>query len=332
MDKYSHRERLEMIFAGERPDRFAASFWRHFFHKEHYAEGTAEAMIEFQKRFDWDFVKINPRADYHTQGWGLHLEYSHDEFKKHVKSNFPVKTVDDWRNIEPLSLRMPVLAEHLEVISMIRKGLGRDIPILMTVFTPLSVAGRLVGNDDVMIQHLREAPDKVEQALRAITETFIPFATEARNAGADGLFYATTHWASSDKLTWEEYERFGIPYDLPVIQATEEDAINLFHVCEHNNYLKELAPFDYLSAMYNWDSQDPTNLPIERALDLLDNRTIVGGVDHEGWLRHGSAEEVGYKIDELKEKYDPSRVILGPGCAIPPETPMENLEAIRKRL
>ena len=332
MDKYSHRERLEMIFAGERPDRFAASFWRHFFHMEHNADGTARAMIDFQKRFDWDFVKINPRADYHTQGWGLHLDYSHDEFKKHVKSNFPVRTIDDWRDIEPLSLKMPVLTEHLEVVSMIRKALGRDIPILMTVFTPLSVAGRLVGDDDVMLQHLREAPDKVEQALRAITETFIPFATEVRNAGADGLFYATTHWASSDKLTWEEYERFGIPYDLPVIQATEEDAINLFHVCEHNNYLKELAPFDYLSAMYNWDSQDPTNLPIERALDLLDNRTIVGGVDHEGWLRHGTADEVGYKIDELKEKHDPSRIILGPGCAIPPETPIENLEVIRKRL
>jgi len=71
MDKYSHRDRLEMILAGEKPDRFAASFWRHFFHMEHHAEGTAEAMVSFQKRFDWDFIKINPRADYHVEDRGL---------------------------------------------------------------------------------------------------------------------------------------------------------------------------------------------------------------------------------------------------------------------
>ena len=85
-EKYSHLERIQMIIAGERPDRHAASCWRHFFHMEHHAEGTAEAMLGFQKEFDWDFMKINPRADYHIEDWGLTQAWSHDEYKKHAKS------------------------------------------------------------------------------------------------------------------------------------------------------------------------------------------------------------------------------------------------------
>ena len=99
MDKYSHRERVEMILAGEKPDRFAASFWRHFYHMEHHAEGTIEAMVAFQKQFDWDFMKINPRADYHVQDWGKQIEYSHDEFTNHRKVGFPIQAAEDWSRI-----------------------------------------------------------------------------------------------------------------------------------------------------------------------------------------------------------------------------------------
>jgi uroporphyrinogen decarboxylase len=323
---------LETILSGDRPDRYAASFWRHFFHKEHDAEGTADAMLSFQKRFDWDFMKINPRADYHVQDWGKKLEYSHNEFKNHRKVGFPVKTADDWSRIEPLPASAPVLAEHLKAVSLIRKGVGRDLPILMTVFTPLSLAGRLVARHETLIDHIRAAPDKVERALGAITKTFAAYVVELRNAGADGIFYATTHWASKDKLTWAEYERFGLPYDTEVIRAIDSDAINLLHICNSNNFLKELAGHDYKATMYNWDSSNPTNLPIDRSYDLLKGKAIVGGIDDKGWLRYGGPDEIGYKIDELKERLDPSRVILGPDCAIAPEVPFANLQAVRERL
>lgn len=332
MDKYSHRERLELIFAGQQPDRFAASFWRHFFHQEHHAEGTAGAMLSFQERFDWDFMKINPRADYHVEGWGLKQQWSHDEFKKHVKLNFPVKSLDDWRDIEPLKLSTPVLDEHLKVVSMIRKKSSKDLPILMTVFTPLAVAGRMVEDDNLLAEHIHNHPDKVLPAIEAITQTFEAFVTELRNAGADGIFYATTQWASSNLISWAEYEKFGVPYDLRVIRKAGDDAINLFHVCSSSNYLKELIQLDYPCRMYNWDSDDPTNAPLDKGVDLITDRALVGGVDREGWLLHSKPDEIRHKMDEIKGKFDPARVIIGPGCSIPPEIPMENLAAIREKL
>ena len=330
--RYSPRERIEMILAGEKPDRFAASFWRHFFHLENNARGTAEAMIRFQKELGWDFVKLNPRADYHIEGWGFRQEWSRHEFRKHTKLDFPIKRIEDWDNIAALPLQTPALAEHLEVISLVRRALGRDIPILMTVFTPLAVAGRMVADRQTMVEHLRTDPDRIHRALRAITDTFSAFAVESRNAGADGLFFATLQWASSDMITWDEYRIFGVPYDLEVMGAMDTEAINLLHVCAGSNYLEQLSRLDYSCLMYNWDSQDPTNLPIDRSDEILTGRTVVGGVDHNGWLLHSDAAEVAHRIAVLKDENDPSNFIIGPGCCVPPEVPIENYRAIRENL
>ncbi len=332
MEKLNHRDRLNTIIAGEKPDRFAASFWRHFFHMEHHAEGTIEAMVGFQREFDWDFMKINPRADFHTQDWGLKLKYSHREFRKHQKVRFPIEKPADWAKIQPLSLNKPALAEHLKVVAGIRKAVGKELPLLMTVFSPLAVAGRLVSERETFVEHLRNHPDLVIPALEAITDTFSRFATELRNAGADGLFFATTYWASSESLTWPEYERYGIPYDLDVIKAADNSAINLLHVCHSHNYLRELDEQDYCSLLYNWDSEDPTNVPLDKGCELFPDKAMVGGIDHEGWLLNSTADEIVNQIKTIKGKYDPARVILGPGCAIPPEVPLRNLRAIRENL
>lgn len=331
-DKYSPAERLRLILAGERPDRFAASFWRHFFDLEHDAKGTAEAMLGFQKMFNWDFMKINPRADYHTQDWGLKLEYSTHELQKHVKKDFPVTRPEDWLKIKTLPLTSPVLDEHLKTVSLIRKGSDKELPLLMTIFTPLSVAGRLVPEHQLLVDHLESHPELVKEALVAITDTFARFASELRNAGADGIFYATTHWASSDKLTWEQYERFGLKYDLPVIQAAGDDAMNILHVCSTNNYLRKLAEHDYKARMINWDDSHPTNLPLDRAAEELPDWTLIGGIDHEGWLRHSTPQEIAFQIQRLKSRFEPNRLILGPGCAVDPSVPMDAYRAIRETL
>lgn len=288
--------------------------------------------MSFQQRFDWDFMKINPRADYHVEGWGLKQQWSHDEFKKHTKSDFPVASLDDWRKIEPLPLSTPALAEHLKVVSMIRKKSDRDLPVLMTVFTPLAVAGRLVDDDNLLAEHIHSHPEKVLMAIEAITQTFEQFVVELRNAGADGLFFATTQWASNNMISWQEYERFGVPFDRRVIDAVGDDAINLLHVCSSNNFLKELAGLSYPVKMYNWDADDPTNPPLDKGMNIITDRAVVGGADRNGWLLHATANEIRYKMDEMTEKFDPARLIIGPGCSIAPEVPMENLTAIREKL
>ncbi len=331
-DKYSHKERLELVLAGEKPDRYAATFWRHFYHKENNAKGTAEAMLDFQRAFDWDFMKINPRADYHIEDWGFKQKFSTNEFQKHAVLKYPIEKVEDWSRIEPLKSTASVLAEHLQVVSLIRRGVGREFPILMTVFTPLAIAGRLVEDDNLLVEHIRNNPDEIHRALRAITDTFVKYVQELRNAGADGIFFATTQWASSNLITWKEYEAFGVPYDLEVIKATEKSALNLFHVCASNNYLSQLAKIDYNCKMYNWDGDEPTNIQLDKSYELLKGKGLVGGVDHSGWLLKSDPVEIPFQMQRIKKYLDPARVIIGPGCSIAPEVKRDNLRMIRDNL
>ena len=58
---------------------------------------------------------------------------------------------------------------------------------------------------------------------------------------------------------------------------------------------------------------------------------MVGNIDPSGVLAMGTVEDVSKKTLELLEIYkDSNRFILNAGCAIPAETPSENLKAMIK--
>jgi uroporphyrinogen decarboxylase len=150
-----------MTINGEKPDRSAASLWRHFYHREADLENFAKAMLEFQQRFDWDFMKINPRASYHVEDWGNQLKWSTDELQKHRKTHFAVDEISDWDKIEPLPMTGPVLSGHLGAISKIKKSSDPELPLFMTVFCPLGIARYLCGSKEKLLEHLRKDTNKV---------------------------------------------------------------------------------------------------------------------------------------------------------------------------
>jgi uroporphyrinogen decarboxylase len=317
-----------MIIRGEKPDRPAVSLWRHFYDQESTPEGLAKAMLDYQDKYDWDFIKINPRSSYHVEDWGVELEWSKDPLKKHRKVKFAVAKVNDWDKIESLSSQAPVLKEHLKAIRIIRKESGKSLPLFMTVFNPLSIAGYLVKDRSLLQKHLRESPARVLPALENITATFEKYVGEIRDAGADGIFFATTQWASANLLTWDEYRKYARPFDMRVLKAGGVDSLNILHICDSNNYLEEMA--DYPVAMFNWDSCHPTNFPLEKGFEILKSKVVIGGIDHTGWLRYGTPGEIKNEITGIKEQMEGKRFIFGPGCTYEPTVPEKNIAAIRK--
>lgn len=324
--KYTHREKLNMILAGEKPDCFAGSIWKHFYHKESTPEGLAEAMIGFQNEYDWDFMKINPRASYHMEDWGLKLTWSTDEFKKHIKTDFPVQEIEDWDKIDVLEPTASVLADHLKTITLIKKQYPKNLPLFMTVFNPLGIGRYLAGSSEKLLDHIARDETRVMSALERVTQTFEKYVQEVRNAGADGLFYATLEWASSDMITYEQYTKWCRPLDLRIIKAAGDDALNILHVCAGNNYLKELS--DYPVQMINWEDANPTNINLDDSFEILGDKTAIAGLDYKGWLWHATPGEISSEMDKLKERMAGKKFIFGPGCAVDPEIPGENIRAV----
>ena len=322
----SHKERIQNLLAGESIDRTPVSFWRHFYHREHSAESLADAMLSFQDKFDWDFMKVNPRAGYHVQPWSAKIHFSANEFVKTQIIDYPVKKLEDWRRIEPVKLSAPVFQEQLQALHLIGQALKGELHFVETIFSPLSIAGDLVESEEVLIRHLREAPQIIHQALEAITQTFEKFVEEILNTGASGIFFATTQWASANYITKEEYLTFGKPYDLRILEKVREAKFNILHVCEPKNFLNLFV--DYPVGVVNWDAADPTNLSLDKGYDLM-NRVVIGGINHNQELLDPDPAKVTEQANQTCSLMQGKRWIIGTGCSIPPEVPEINLARLR---
>jgi len=325
-DTMSPRERLQATLRGQTVDRPAWSLWRHFYETEATVEGLSESMLGFQNRYAFDFMKVNPRAQYHVEDWGLKLRYSGNAYEAPTVVDHPIKTAADWRKIEPLPSDRGVLGEHLRALQMIGAGLNGEVPFIMTVFNPLSLAGRLVPDEATLKRYLVEAPDAVRQALEAITETFIDYTRAILETGASGLFFATTTWGTRDLMSAEEYEIWGRPYDLRVLEAAKDAEFNLLHVCGDNNRLLDLA--DYPVHAFNWAATSPSNPSLADAARRLPG-TLIGGISREALLADGTADVLAEAYQAVEET-GRKNWALGPNCSIQPGSRPENIEALRQ--
>ena len=320
------QERIQAVLAGETVDRPPVSVWRHFYDKETTTQGLVESMLGFQRRYDWDFMKVNPRAQYHVEDWGATFQYPADPNEGPTALDVPVGSPEQWEYIDPLKTTTGTLGEHLMALSHIKTGLTGEVPFIMTVFNPISIVGRLVESEATLVEQMRSHPDKVHSALEVITETFSSYVSEILNAGADGIFFATTSWATTDLITGEQYAEFGRPYDLRVLDAAKDAWFNVLLVCRSHNMLRDLS--DYPVHAFNWDTQDATNPSLEQARAFT-SKPLIGGISRETLLG-AQPSSVADEVNEAMAQTEDRGVMISSTCSISPRCPEANLEALRK--
>jgi uroporphyrinogen decarboxylase len=321
----THWERVHAALKGEDVDRVPVSMWRHFYGQETSAASLAEAMLSFQSRFGWDFMKVNPRASYHVEDWGVELKYDGDN-PPHV-TKIPVSSPEDWLKLQVLDVNKGVLGEQLQSLEMIAKGLKGEVPFIMTVFTPLSIASRLVGSAETFMGHLREHTEKVHYAMDVIAETFTRFSKACLERGCAGIFYATTTWATKDRFSEEEYAKLARPFDLKLLRGLSPAEFNVLHVCSRNNLFKSVL--DYPVQAFSWDPRETSNPSLMEGKLLAGGRAVIGGIAHDKSLVEADPERLSGEVLGLQVAMGKRGRMLGPGCTFPPATPEANLQAIR---
>jgi len=331
----TQRRRLAAAIAGQPVDRLPVALWRHFYVQETSRAGLVEAMVRWQKMYDWDFLKINPRASYPVEDWGNRYDFSGREHVPPALVRACVHAAEDFRHLDRLDFApphlapgehtggaaagargaregppcihgglntaahegspggtrpAPVLADHLAAVADLRAALGPDVPMLMTVFTPMAIAAELAGGPQALAGLIAQDPPLVHVGLRTITDTFADFAARVVAAGADGIFLATTHTATLANFSAEQYQEFGRPYDLEVLAAVRAAPFNLLHVCKGRAMVRELA--DYPVAMINWDTADPTNPGLAEMAARAPGKALVGGLDRRLFTQPGGREAI----------------------------------------
>jgi uroporphyrinogen decarboxylase len=322
----THWERVKAAIKGRDVDRVPVSMWRHFFTMETNGEKLAEVMLGFQEQFDWDFMKVNPRASYHVEDWGVKVEYSGDA--EPAITGTPVKEPADWLKIKVLDINKGVLGEHLKSLEIIARKLKGEVPFIMTVFTPFSIAERLIDSEDIFLQHLHEHTSKVNYTLDVITETFTRFSKACLERGASGIFFATTSWATTDRLTEKEYNTFARPYDLALLSALPPSRFNVLHVCRQNNFLPAFA--DYPVQAFSWDPRGLGNPSLLEGKMMVNGKLVIGGIPRDKSLVESGPAELAAEIHGMHLAIGRMGWMLGSGCTFPHETSEANIRAIRE--
>jgi uroporphyrinogen decarboxylase len=320
------RERVEAALRSTDVDHVPISMWGHSYLKEWSAEELAEAMLANYREYDWDYMKVNPRASYHVEDWGATLQRSNDPNHGPSFLSFPVNEPGDFRRLRRLEPDHGVLGEQLDALRKIRDGLGGEAHFVQTIFSPLSVAKYLVGNrPEPVKQAIESSPDALRAGLQVITETFATYAEACLEAGASGIFFATTGWASSDSLTEDEYRRFGSEYDLQVLKAVAGRApFNILHNCGEHIYFDLLA--DYPVQAISWAATLAGNPTLGEGKRHT-SKAVMGGVSEKSTLVDGTPEQVAEEVRQAIAQTEGHRVLVAPGCSIPPRTPHVNLAA-----
>jgi len=315
------RERLRAALRGEAVDRPPVALWRHFPREDARPQTLAAAHVRFYTTYDWDFLKVTPASGYYGDDWGLHAGYRPNREGTRHYTDRPVKKVADWAGLRSLDVTAGVYGRELHTLHLIREALSEDV-ILATVFSPLSIARTLCG-DQALLRYLREQPDVLHQGLATITDVTGRFAAETLNAGADGIFFAT-QCATTDYLTEEEYEEFGRPYDLQVLDAAAHAEVRLLHL--HGSHVMFDLVTDYPVDAINWhDRQTPPTLAEARQRY---SGCLVGGLDQET-LSRGTPEEVAGQVHDAIAQTGGRGLIIAAGCVTFVDTPDANLHAVR---
>ena len=318
------QERVRAALAGAEVDRVPVSFWSHDFLREWTPQGLAQAMLERHRQYDWDYMKVNPRATYYAEAWGCRYRPSGDPARGPETLDYVLKSPSDLEKVQPVDVHQGPFGEQLQALRLIAEGLAGEAPFVQTVFSPLSVIGRMANGDREAVRRwMRKAPEALHRALAAVTESLAAYATACLQAGADGIFFPTVEWGTYDNATAEEYNQFARPYDLRVLQAAAAGWFNILHVCRQNNMLALLL--DYPVQAFNWASSQAGNPGLAEGLAQTE-RAVMGGVD-QATIGSASPEEVAAEVREALRQTGGRRFLLAPGCSISPLTPEANLRA-----
>jgi uroporphyrinogen decarboxylase len=323
MSNMSKRQRLEAAIADEKVDRLPVALWRHWPGDDQNAEALAAAHLKWQSDYDWDLVKVGPASSYSVVDWGLL-----DQWEGHIEGTrmntyLPVRSPADWEALRPLDPTQGMLAEQVKALRLVGEGLRGGVPFIATVFSPLSMAKHLAGNEAV-ISHLRHSPDALRKGLDVMTESILRFIDAARATGIDGIYYAVQH-AAYPLLSRDEFAAFGRPYDLRVLESAADLWCNIVHL--HGKSVMFDMVADYPMAFLNWHDRDTG---IDLANGLSGTAAAASGGVSQWTIHQDGPENMLAEVRDARAQTGDRRLLLGTGCVIMTTTPLRNIRALRE--
>lgn len=231
-------------------------------------------------------------------------------------TNFPYADFSDIRIPEHF-LEMDSVRVVLDAISILRKHVGGRAAIWGKVMGPWTLSYHMAGTQNFLLQVGMEEKQKVEKMLRQLMAVTIQNANAQLRAGADAVVLADH--ATGNLIGPDTYAEYLLPIHQEIMAQIGGPVI--LHVC--GNCADRLHLFAQSGAdAYHFEWQVDAKQAVEKIGKQV---SLVGNVNNPRVLLQGTPEDV-YR--QARYAIQAGVNIIGPECAIPLATPMENLKAI----
>ena len=239
------------------------------------------------------------------------------------KDNWPTVKMTEpiYRSAEDIDIDVDATLEHpdaqcvLRAIEILRRELP-DVAIVGKSMGPWSQAYHTMGVESFLLMS-NDDEAKTFAVLEALKELTIEYANRQFAVGADAV--TLPDHATGDLVSGEYYERY--LEQMHQEFAERIDGPIILHICGRTvDRMPAIARTGM--AAFHFDSK---NAPEESMAAVGDGIRLVGNVNNPETLFSKGPQEVGAQVIANLEA---GVHMIGPECACPLQTPIENLRAI----
>lgn len=215
-------------------------------------------------------------------------------------------------------------SEYIDTVRIVRSMLNKRDPLLVTIFSPLTMVGLWCGGDDAIREMSRAPKAEVHAVLAALAQVAGQLSAACVKAGAD-IIYLGCH--GQDALSVSEYGEYGTPYDLAVLHAARDAEFRFLHV--HGRAVGGLDRYAaYPVDVVGW-SEAESGISLADGANVLTGKTVMGGIPETMGLTTGERIEKARQNRIAASKALDSRFIFGPGCSLPSSLDSKEIALLR---
>ena len=321
---------LEDCISGRKMEHIPFGMWMHFHLADRDPFTLAEATNGLLEKYDISFVKITPSGLFMVQDYGASIKFGSKEWQHPLMLDNLLPDAGALESIPDLDVMTGAYRRELDQVELTVKRIGGRAPVFMTVFTPITVICKMLGNANIpayLQYYMNNHPAALHTALRRISDTVSRFVDGCIERGVDGFFYATQAANFQTLASLDQYREFGVAYDVPIAERMHNAGkLILLHVCMHEVMLDAVK--DYPVDIINWDNIY-SGTSIAEARKIIPDKVLAGGIDIFR-VNDYSLHEIDAMVQRAIDEGGKEKFILAPTCVLLASTPEENLKEISR--
>jgi uroporphyrinogen decarboxylase len=257
------------------------------------------------------------------EAFGSKIKYSDNEVPSVVGRI--ISGMEDARQLQTPKVGAGRTAAYLQAARLAAQNIT-DRPVLAGQIGPFSLAGRMMDMTEIMITMMEE-PEMVHTVLEKCTDFLIEYAKAFKENGANGVIIAEP---AAGLLSPEKCAEFSSQYLKKIVRAVQDPHFTVvLHNCGNTVKLVDTMVSTEAKCFHFGNAVKMTDIMPQIPAD----RIAFGNIDPAGVFKNGTIAEMQEKVKTLLEDMRPyHNFVISSGCDIPPETPLENVEAFFQAL